>query len=145
MHDNMRIRRKKHLKERLENVKDYVIVPPRDIVNVLEAIKDKQYFDYEKLFGNTNPVAVEIGCGKGKFACEYAKANPDINMIAVEKSGNVIVEACETAKDMGLTNLKFIKCGAEYIEKYIKPKSVSRIFLNFSCPFPKKASNLYIG
>ena len=45
----MRIRRKKHLAERLSTVLDYVIVPERDIVNVKEAVKDKRYFDYKSL------------------------------------------------------------------------------------------------
>ena len=72
----MRIRRKKHLKERIEKILDYVIVPPRDIVNVLEAIKDKRYFDYQDMFYNENPVEMEIGCGKGGFVTEMAKLYP---------------------------------------------------------------------
>ncbi len=79
---------------------------------------------------------LEIGCGKGKFITEIAKQNPNINFIAVEKCGNVIVTACEACKD--LKNVVFLRCGAEYLNKYIKPESISRIFLNFSCPFPKK-------
>ena len=91
----------------------------------------------EEWFGNSNPLYLEVGCGKGRFACDFAEQNPNINLIAVEKSGNVITAACEEAKKRGLKNLKFIKCGAEYLEKYLKENSVERIFLNFSCPFPK--------
>ena len=89
----MRIRRKKHLKERLDKIKDLVIIPPRDIVNVLEAIKDKQYFNYQQMFDNTNPVELEIGCGKGGFIVEKAKKYKDINFIAVEMLDNIIVMA----------------------------------------------------
>ena len=39
---------------------------------------------------------------------------------------------------MGVTNVKFVKCRAEYLPKYINPNSIARIYLNFSCPFPKK-------
>ena len=39
---------------------------------------------------------------------------------------------------MGLKNVRFIKCTAEYLERHIKPQSIEQIFLNFSCPFPKK-------
>ena len=70
----MRIRRKKHLKERLDLVKDYLIVPDRDQANVLLAVKDKKYFNYAEIFGNDNPVELEIGCGKGGFIIEKAKA-----------------------------------------------------------------------
>ena len=46
--------------------------------------------------------------------------------------------ACEAAMNEKLTNLKFLYGGAEYLEKYIKPESIERIYLNFSCPYPKK-------
>jgi len=135
----MRMRKKKHLEERLEAVKDILFISDIEDRNFNTAINEKEYIDIESWFGSSKPVYLEIGCGKGKFACEYAKSHPDINLIAVEKSGNVIVEACETARKDNITNLRFIKGGAEYIEKYLKEQSVERIFLNFSCPFPKTA------
>ena len=135
----MRMRRKKNLEERLNSVSDYLLISDFEDRNFNTAKDKKEYIDVDNWFGRKAPLYLEIGCGKGKFACEYAMQNPDINLIAVEKSGNVIVEACEKAKEMGLTNLKFIKCGAEYLEKYIKAQSIDRIFLNFSCPFPKAA------
>ena len=135
----MRMRKKKYLDERLEAVSDILYISSFEDRNFNTAIEKKEYLDLEGWFGNSNPLFLEIGCGKGKFACEYAAAHPEINLLAVEKSGNVIVEACETAKKMGLDNVKFIKCGAEYLEKYLKEDSVDRIFLNFSCPFPKAA------
>ena len=133
----MRIRRKKHLEERLFAVKDFLIVPDRDIVNVTEAVKDKKYFDYKIIFGNDNPVELEIGCGKGGFIVEKAKLNPNINFIAVELLENIIVMAAEFAKSNGVTNVKFVNSGAEYLPRYIKEESISNIYLNFSPPFPK--------
>ena len=135
----MRMRKKKHLEERLLAVSDILFISQIDDRNFNTAIKEKEYIDTEKWFGNNNPVYLEIGCGKGKFACVYAKEHPEINLIALEKSGNVLVEACEKAAEEKIENLRFIKAGAEYIEKYIKPDSIERIFLNFSCPFPKAA------
>ena len=133
----MRIRRKKHLKERLLGVNDYVLVPDRDIVNVKEAVKDKKYFDYEKIFSNSNPVELEIGCGKGGFIIEKAKSNPDINFIAVELLENIIVMAAERAKNEGIKNLVFVNSGAEYLPRYIKSESIQNIYLNFSPPYPQ--------
>ena len=133
----MRMRRKKHLPERLDAVCDYLFIGEQEDRNFNTATQNKEYIDIKKWFGNPNPVYLEIGCGKGKFAAEYAKTHPDINLLAVEKDANVIVSACELCKTLNIVNLKFIKCSAEYIERYIKPQSVSRMFLNFSCPFPK--------
>ena len=135
----MRIRRKKHLKERLDKIKDLVIIPPRDIVNVLEAIKDKQYFNYQQMFDNTNPVEMEIGCGKGGFIVEKAKKYKDINFIAVEMLDNIIVMAGELAEKQGLTNIRFFNSGAEYLPRYIKEDSINNIYLNFSPPYPSDA------
>ena len=133
----MRIRRKKHLGERLGAVKDYLIIPERDVVNVLEAVKMQDYFDFKAIFSNENPVEMEIGCGKGSFIVQKAKQNPNVNYIAVELLENIIVMAAEQAKKENLSNVKFVNSGAEYLPRYIKPDSISNIYLNFSPPFGK--------
>lgn len=133
----MRMRKKKNLDARLEAVKDYVYISRSEDRNFNTAILDKEYIDFVDWFKSDQPLYLEIGCGKGRFCCEYAKKHPNINLIAVEKDANVLVSACEAAKSMNLTNLKFINCSAEYIERHIMPESINRIFLNFSCPFPK--------
>ncbi len=135
----MRMRKKKNLEQRLNAVSDILFISDLEDRNFSTASDIKEYIDFENWFEKSNPLYLEIGCGKGKFAYTFAKEHPEINLIAVEKSANVIVEACEKTKEMGLTNLKFIKCGAEYLGKYLKEKSVEKIFLNFSCPFPKNA------
>ena len=134
----MRMRKKKHLEERLENCNNLLVLYSDDS-NFQTAIEKKEFIDTDELFGNGNPVVLEVGCGKGNFACELAKQNPDINVIALEKCANVIVIACEKAMKENITNLRFIQTGAEYLEKYIKPRSLDRIYLNFSCPYPKRA------
>ncbi len=132
----MRMRKKKHLEDRLSNCNN-VITLFSDDRNFLTAVEKKEYIDTEALFGNNNPVVLEIGCGKGGFACELAKREPDINVLALEKCANVIVIACETGMKENLSNLKFLHGGAEFLEKFIRPESIDRIYLNFSCPYPK--------
>ena len=134
----MRMRKKKHLEERLAACSN-IITLVSDDCNFLTAIEKKDFLDTHKLFGNGNPVVLEIGCGKGRFACELAKQNPDINVLALEKCSNVVVIAGETALKENISNLRFLHCGAEYLEKYIRPQSIERIYLNFSCPYPKRA------
>lgn len=135
----MRMRKKKNLEERLQAVSDILFISDIEDRNFATAADKKEYLDLDNWFAKKQPLYLEIGCGKGKFACEFAQKNPDINVLAVEKTANVIVSACEKAKEMELSNLKFIKGGAEYLPKYLKDNSVERIFLNFSCPFPKAA------
>lgn len=134
----MRMRRKKHLEERLADCSDYIIFMDLEDRNYNQAESYRDYIDCEKLFGNDNPVHMEVGCGKGQFACEIAMQNPDINFLAVEKSSNVIVDAAEKAQALGIKNLKFLRGGAEYLPCFVPEKIIERIYLNFSCPFPKK-------
>lgn len=134
----MRMRRKKHLDERLAACGDMIIFMDREDRNF--AVKDdKSMLDLAELFGNDNPVVLEIGCGKGQFIRELAKRDPDCNYIAVEKASNVIVDAAEKAISEGLTNVRFLRGGAEYLDCYIPRNSAKLIYLNFSCPFPKKS------
>ena len=134
----MRMRKKKNLDIRLEGVKDYILdLPLGDERDFNKAIEEKSLIDYREIFGNDNPVRMEIGCGRGQFAMEIAKRHPDVNFIAVEKVLNVIVLACEKAKKEGLTNIKFICGSAEYLPKFIPEKSIELLYLNFSCPYPK--------
>ena len=135
------MRRITHLTERMEAAEKTgrLLVLNVDDRHFQRAVEVKEYIDYEKVFGNNNPAVLEIGCGKGQFCTELAKRYPDINIIAVEKSSNVIIDAAEKAIESDIKNLILVRCDAEYITKYIKPKSVERLYLNFSCPFPKKS------
>lgn len=135
----MRMRKKKNLEPRLQAVAEYMIDAQSEDLNFATAANVKEYLDFEELFENSNPVYLEIGCGKGQFVCEMAKRHPEYNFIAVEKVGNVIVAAAELAKEMGLTNVLFFKTAAEYLGRFLPPDSISGIYLNFSCPYPKNA------
>lgn len=135
----MRMRRKKHLEERLENASNYLLIADKKAVNVQQALKDKKIINLNCVFGNDNPIFLDIGAGKGKFVIESALKNPDNNYIGVEMLENIIVSACEKAQNLGLKNVKFINSGAEYLQRYFDENSVMQISLNFSPPYPKKS------
>ena len=134
----MRIRRKKGLDERVNNAENIVLIDWTK-VNVIEANKDKKYLDLVKLFGNNNPVDLEIGCGKGKFIVEMAKKYPDRNFLAVDCIANIIIVAADLAKANSLKNVKFLNTGAEYLPRYLMGESVANIYLNFSPPYPQSS------
>lgn len=134
----MRMRKKKNLETRLSGCEKNLISIYSDDLNSVTAIEKKEYFDFNEFFGNDNPVELEIGCGKGGFICQLAKAHPEKNYIAVEKTANVVVSGCERALRENLTNVVFVKGGAEYLPKYLPENSIENIYLNFSCPYPKK-------
>ena len=133
----MRMRRKKNLQLRLENCREYAVDFEWETLEYGKT-PEKHLINYEELFSNANPVELEIGCGKGQFAVEIAKRNPDKNFLAVEINENVIVQAMEKAKKENLKNLRFMRVGAEKLGLYLPENSIGKIYLNFSCPFPKK-------
>ena len=116
----MRMHRKPHLDERLLSCGKIVTVANLADKNMKRAAGEKEYLNLQEIFGNSNPVHLEIGCGKGKFVCETALLNPEINFVACEKISNVIIDACERTIAEGIKNIHFLNCAAEVLTKYCK-------------------------
>lgn len=103
--------------------------------------KEEEYKGkWKEVFGNDNPIHLEIGTGKGSFIMESARRNPDINYIGIEKYSSVLLRALEKMEEEEprLTNLVFIRMDAEYIENVFEKDEIDNIFLNFSDPWPKE-------
>ncbi|MBQ7699635.1 MAG: tRNA (guanosine(46)-N7)-methyltransferase TrmB [Clostridia bacterium] len=120
----MRMRRKKNGAQRLAACGEFILP---DSVS-----------DLKEIFGNDNPVHLEIGCGKGDFVCGTAEAHPDINFIAIERISDVLMLAAEKAKSKDLSNVRLAVMNAAVLNEKFAPGSISRIYLNFSDPWPKK-------
>ena len=120
----MRSRKKKSTPQRLLELKDRFIS-----TEACEIIKP-----YE-VFGNENPVHIEIGAGKGRFISQLSLKNPNINYIAFEKNSDVIAVAAAAAQEN--PNLRFVNADAEMLDRIFEKSGVSRIYLNFSDPWPK--------
>lgn len=88
------------------------------------------------LFGNDNPIKIEIGMGKGDFIIENAIKYPDINFIGIEKYDSVIVRAIQKSNEIDINNLKLIRMDALNIDN-VFDKEIDTIYLNFSDPWPK--------
>ncbi len=134
----MRLRKKKNLDERIKACWDILVVYEQFGFYDLPEDKRCNLIDYKKVFGNNNPVHLEVGCGKGGFIAEMALLHPEINFLAVEKISNVLICAMENCKKLGIKNVKFLNCDASNLGYYINEDSISKLYLNFSCPWPKK-------
>ncbi|MCH5320973.1 MAG: tRNA (guanosine(46)-N7)-methyltransferase TrmB, partial [Eubacterium sp.] len=106
-------------------------------LNFNDAVNENHIINFKELFGNDNPVYLEVGSGKGQFGCTFAKLNPDKNILCVERNRNVLILAIDRAREMELKNIRFLSGMAEFLPSYIEEGSVEEIYLNFSCPFPK--------
>lgn len=120
----MRLRHVQGANEKIEN-SNYVIKNPKDY-------KGK----FKDVFGNNNPIYIEIGTGKGKFIVENAKKYSNINFIGIEKFDSVLVRAIEKVEKEEIPNLRFIRIDAKEIEEVFF-KEIDKVYLNFSDPWPK--------
>lgn len=133
----MRMRRKRNLDERIEACGAYLTLSNLENKNMKTSVLQKEYLDLRAMFGNDHPVHVEIGSGKGFFACELARRHPEINVLAVEMISNVAIVGAEIAKEEGIPNVRFFVSRAECLPKYFPDHSIGVIYLNFSTPLPK--------
>ena len=123
---------------RLRNVKD---APIKLAKNERDFIAKPQEYkgNWKSLFGNDNPIHIEIGMGKGQFLTQLALRNPDINYIGIEKFSSVLLRASEKLETIELTNVKIINVDASNLNEYFADGEINRIYLNFSDPWPKNA------
>lgn len=98
---------------------------------------EQQKGHWQELFGNTNPIHIEIGMGKGQFLMALAERNPNINYVGIEKYSSVLLRALQKMEETPLENVRFIRMDAEIIADVFATDEVDRIYLNFSDPWPK--------
>lgn len=118
----------------------------RNVTGSREMIADSKYVVHEpekykgnwkEVFGNNQPIHIEIGMGKGKFLMGMAAANPNINYLGIEKYSTVLLRAIQKMEENELPNLKFIRMDAEDICEVFGKEEIDKIYLNFSDPWPK--------
>lgn len=92
---------------------------------------------WHSIFGNSHPIHIEVGMGKGKFIMALARQNPEINYIGIEKYSSVLLRGLQKLEDEALDNIRFIRMDAENICQIFDKDEIDRIYLNFSDPWPK--------
>ena len=89
------------------------------------------------IFHNDNPLHIEIGMGKGKFITELAQNNPDVNYIGMDRYASVLIKAVHKLEEHPLDNIRFMRTDALRLCEYFGSEEISKIYLNFSDPWPK--------
>ena len=125
----MRLRKKPHTLEKLENFSDFVTT---------EKIDSSRAGNWRKIFGNENPLYVELGTGKGDFICQMAEKNPEINFVGLEMEAEVVLKAARKIQEKNLPNVKIIVFNVNNVEEIFAENEIDRLFINFCDPWPKK-------
>lgn len=121
----MRLRNIRGSREKIE-ISPYVVQEPEKTKGL-----------WKELFGNDNPIHLEIGMGKGRFLLTLAERNPQMNYVGMERYSSVLLRAIQKMEEKPLPNLVFLCMDAADLEAVFEKGEVSRIYLNFSDPWPK--------
>ena len=111
---------------------DKIVERSNYVVNDPSKYKGK----WSDLFGNKNPIKLELGMGRGEFIINMARENPNINFIGLELCDSQMVNAIRKLETMKLNNLKLINADARNICDFFG-KEIDTVYLTFSEPWPK--------
>ena len=86
------------------------------------------------VFGNDNPIVVELGCGKGDYTVDLAERNPSCNYIGVDIKGARLWKGAKYATEHALGNVAFLRTRIEFIESLFAENEISEIWITFADP-----------
>ena len=89
---------------------------------------------WNERFGNSNPIVLELGCGKGEYTIALAERDPERNYIGVDIKGARLWKGAKYATEHALPNVAFLRTRVEFITAFFAPGEVSEVWLTFSDP-----------
>lgn len=96
---------------------------------------------WNEVFGNNNPIYLELGCGRGKFLSTSAQLNPKINYIGIDLKDEVMIYTLRKLKDAEIENGRIIPMNIMRMDGVFGPSEIDRIYINFCNPWPKLRHN----
>jgi tRNA (guanine-N7-)-methyltransferase len=96
-------------------------------------------FDWSVVFGNGNPVELEVGFGKGLFLTTSGQARPDINFVGVEIVRKYQLLAATRLAKQSLRNVR-VACGDGrlFLRDRVAAGSLQALHVYFPDPWWKK-------
>ncbi len=85
-------------------------------------------------FKNSNPITLELACGKGEYAVGLGRMYKERNFLGIDIKGNRIWRGAKTALDDGLENVAFVRSHIDKITDYFAPGEVNEIWITFPDP-----------
>lgn len=125
------------MRNRIKNKDSY-----RELMDISEVLEKFNVNKASELFNNDLPFYLEIGFGNGEFLIDHYKNFPKYNYIGIESSDKFSLKTMKKVKDANIKNYSIWNTEAfEAIKKYIDDDLISRLYINFSDPWPKKRHN----
>ncbi|MCX8483623.1 MAG: tRNA (guanosine(46)-N7)-methyltransferase TrmB [Bacteroidia bacterium] len=93
---------------------------------------------WRNIFGNDNPIVIELACGKGDYTVGLARMNPEVNYIGIDIKSNRMWTGAKAALDEKLTNVRFLRTHIDHITEFFDTNEVDEIWITFADPQPHK-------
>lgn len=93
---------------------------------------------HEEFFSNTNPIVLELGCGRGEYTVGLAREFPDRNFIGIDIKGARMWAGAKEAHLAGMENVGFLRTNIELLDEFFAPGEVAEIWITFPDPQMKK-------
>ncbi len=87
-------------------------------------------------FFNTNPISIEMGCGKGEYTVDLSNKYPNRNFIGIDKKGARMWRGAKTSNEEKRSNVAFVRTRAENIGMVFGPAEIDEIWITFPEPQP---------
>lgn len=88
-------------------------------------------------FKNTNPIVLELGCGRGEYTVNLSKFYPTKNFIGVDIKGARIWRGAKTGIEENINNMAFLRIEIEKLEEHFEKEEVDEIWITFPDPQPQ--------
>ena len=106
---------------------------------LLDADRLASPVDFAAMFGNTRPVELEIGSGKGTFLLARASARPEVNFLGLEYAAAYARYCADRFRRAELTNVRMLRVEAGvFFKTALAPRSLQRVHVYFPDPWPKR-------
>jgi tRNA (guanine-N7-)-methyltransferase len=89
-------------------------------------------------FNNSNPIVLELGCGRGEYTVGLAERNPEVNFIGIDIKGARLWRGAKTAHEKNMKNVAFVRSTIDIIDSFFAEEEINEIWLTFSDPQPKR-------
>lgn len=93
-----------------------------------------------EVFGNDNPITLELACGKGDYTLALARQNPDRNYVGIDIKGARIWKGAKRTKAESLSNVRFLRIYIDHLDEYFAPEEVDDIWITFPDPYLKRSN-----
>lgn len=91
----------------------------------------------ETYFNNTNPIILELACGKGAYTLELARRFPNQNYLGVDLKGERIYVGAKQATAESLANVGFVRGFIQHLDMYFAAQEIAELWITFPDPFPR--------